>query len=166
MKNILFLLIFGLLLTSCKKDTITPGNYQAGTQPTNPPSNWQSGYGNGGVLPPWGNTTSNNEVVGTTWVLTYLKIGFATPPLPADTIRFTTNTSYTINGGAVRSYQLSSGVTLSSKTLTQNYHYPFGSGNYAGEVATTFVADGVILNCQFKNINSTTENIFASFKKI
>jgi hypothetical protein len=166
MKPILF--IFSTLVVaffgSCKKETITPGNYVI-SQPKPDSSNWQNQFNNGGTVPTWG-TGNNNPAVGTTWVLTYMKVGFTTPPLPADTIRFIDNTNYTINGGANRPYQLTNGVSLSSLTLTLNYHYPFGSGNYTAEIATTFVTDAVILNAQFRNINSTTTMVLASFRKI
>lgn len=171
-KNIALLLgiLFGFLLaslfTSCKKEEITLGNYTLGNQPSNT-NNWQTQYSNGGVVPNWGGSGSvPNEVVGTRWVLTYLQVGLATPPLPVDTIYFVDNVNYTINSGSYRTYQLSNGVTTSSKTLTLNYHFPFGSGNYSGEVAPTFVSDGVILNCEFHNTNTTTTTVRASFLKI
>lgn len=152
-----------LLFSSCTKEPI--GHYEL-ADPIVDTSHWQNDYSNGGDLPTWGTGGQDNELVGTTWVLTYLQIGFSIPPLPIDTVRFLTNTNYTINSGSVRTYQLTNNVTLSSKTLTLNYHYPFGSGNYSGEVASTFVSDGVILNCEFLNINSTTTTVRASFQKI
>jgi len=166
----LFAVLFGVLVmtgfASCKKEVITPGNYILG-QPSVDTTNWQSLYGDSGTVPTWSNNSSTpNELVGTKWVLTYLQIGFSTPPLSVDTIYFVNNTEYTINTGAVRTYQLSVGVTLSSKSLTLNYHYPFGSGNYTGEVASTFVSDGVILNTEFLNTNSSTTTVRASFLKL
>lgn len=165
MKTKIYLLIGCLFcLMSCKKEFITPGNYQASQTPIADTSHWQNQYSNGGVLPNWGNG-SDNELVGTIWVLTNIQTSFSSV-LPIDTIRFVSNTNYTINSGSIRPYTLTTGVTLSSKTLTLNYHYPFGSGNYAGEVASTFVSDGVIINCQFTNTNSTTTNIRAWFNKL
>lgn len=164
-------IIFGFLITSlfgsCKKEEITPGNYTTTVPPVDT-TNWQTSYTNGGTIPSWGNGTSNdtNEVVGTVWVLTYLQIGFSTPPLPVDTIRFIDNITYTINGGGGKPYTLTSGVATSSKSLTLNYHYPFGSGNYVGQVSSTFVTDAVILNCEFINTNTTTTTVRASFAKI
>ncbi len=166
MKNIILGFILSIfLLASCKKDSITPGNYKTTPAPIDT-NHWQNQYTNGGVLPTNTSNSGANEVVGTTWVLTYLQIGFSTSPLPIDTIRFITNNQYSINSGAVRPYNLSTSAGVSSKSLTLNYHYPFGSGNYSGQVASTFVADGVILNCEFVNTNTSTTKVRASFKKI
>jgi hypothetical protein len=150
---------------SCKDD-IKPGNYTLG-QPSTDTTTWQWQYTYSGVLPNWGSGSINNELVGTKWVLTYLQIGFSTPPLPIDTIRFVSNVNYTINNdGITRTYQLSNGLIVSSKTLTLNNHYPFGSGNYSGQVSSTFVTEGVILNCEFVNINTTTTTVRASFLRL
>ncbi len=157
-------IILGFLIYSCKKDTITPGNYG---QPIPPPidtTHWQNQYTNGGTTPNFGSNITT-ELVGTIWVLTKLQTGFSSS-LPIDTVRFIDNTNYTINGGAVKPYQLTSGVASNSKTLTLNYHYPFGSGNYAGEVAGTFVTDSVIDNVEFKNIQTTSTTVRAWFKRI
>lgn len=165
MNKLIFLFGLIMLFASCKKDEITPGNYKTSPPPVDT-SHWQNQYGNGGTLPTWTSGSDTNVAVGTTWVLTYLQVGFSTPPLPIDTIRFINNNSYTINGGSVRPYTLTAGVATSSKSLTLNYHFPFGSGNYVGQVATTFVTDGVILNCEFVNTNTTTTTVRASFSKI
>jgi len=164
MRNYLALFI-SILLISCQKEEITPGNYHLGQQ-TIDTTTWKYVYNNGGVVPSWGNTSDSNELIGTRWVLTYLQIGFSTPPLPPDTLNFISVSKYTINDGSERPYQLSNNVATNSKTLTLYFHYPFGSGNYAGQVASTFVSDGVILNCEFKNINTPTTVVRASFSKI
>jgi hypothetical protein len=164
MKNLitfLIILTFVSLFSSCKKSEITPGNYKTVTPVDCTPT--EPNYANGGTTPT--NTPTNNQAIGTKWVLTYFKSGFSTPPLPSDTIRFIDNTYYTINSGAVKKYTLTSGVTLSSLSLTLDYHYPFGSGNYTGEISSTFVTDGVMYNIVFINTNSTTPNITAVFKK-
>ena len=166
MKKIITLVSIICLVYSCKKEAITPGNYKV--VPTQQDtSHWQSQYSSGGVLPNWGGGSNvNNEVYGTKWVLTYLQVGFSSPPLPIDTILFVNNTHYTINSGAVKPYTLTSGVGVSSKSLTLYYHYPFGSGHYSGQVSSSFVSDGVILNCEFVNINTSTTKVRASFNKI
>ena len=165
----LMLLVISILIiflgVSCRKNTITPGNYIAKPE-LKDTTRWQTNYTNGGVIPTTNLSTTPNEFVNTKWVLTYLQIGFSTPPLPVDTVFFIDNNHYTINSGSYRTYQLYSGVTLSSKTLLLNYHYPFGSGNYSGQVASTFVTDGVILNTEFVNTNSLTIKVKASFLKI
>jgi hypothetical protein len=166
MKKLSFIFLLSFILVACSKEKITPGSYTQGQPQPEDTTSWQSLYEDAGVLPSWGNVNQTNELVGTTWVLTHLQIGLTTQPLPIDTVRFINNIHYTINSGAVRTYQLSVGVATSSKSLTLNYHFPFGSGNYKGEVASTFVSDGVIYNCEFYNTNTSTMMVRASFVKI
>ena len=160
--KILTITILALLFASCTKQPLTPGNYTT----VNPPvQNNQTNYINGGNVPT-STVTTNNQAVGTTWVISYMKVGFnVINPVPLDTIRFIDNQNYTINGGTNKPYQLTNGA-LSSYNLVLNFFYPFGSGNYSGEISTTFVSDGVINFCQFTNINSTTQTVTASFTKI
>ena len=169
MKKILSLLVVSSLMffMSCQKDTIVPGNYTPKPEAKDT-TKWQTNYTNSGVIPTFNSTSSStpNELVNTKWVLTFLQIGFSTPPLPIDTIYFVDNTHYTINSGSNRTYSLVNNVALSSKTLTLNFHYPFGSGNYSGQVAQTFVTDGVILNTEFVNTNTSTITVKASFLKL
>ena len=166
MKNLSFIFLFGFILVSCSKEDMTPGSYKPSQPEPEDTTSWQSLYQDAGTLPNWSGGNQSNELVGTTWVLTHLQIGLTTQPLPIDTIRFINNIYYTINSGAVRTYQLSAGVATSSKSLTLNYHYPFGSGNYKGEVASTFVSDGVIYNCEFYNTNTSTMMVRATFIKL
>lgn len=159
-------IVFGMLLvntlTSCKKESIKPGNYDL-VKPNQQINNVD--YIDGGTMPNT-NGVKKNELNGTKWVLTYLQIGLSTPPLPIDTLKFVNNNTYVINSGTARTYSLYNNVGTSSKTLILNNHYPFGSGNYAGEIANTFASDGVILNTEFINTNTKTIKIIASFKKI
>jgi hypothetical protein len=159
--------LLGALLTSCSKEEITPGNYSAGTVTVGDPNNWQSQYQDGGVLPTWGTGPSgtNNELVGTTWVLTKVVSGFSTT-YPNDTIRFVSNTNYTLNNGAVRPYTLSSSAGTTNKTLTLNFFQPFGGSHYSGQVGFYFVTDGVITNAEFRNIQNTTSTLRAWFTKV
>ena len=164
MKNIVILIVFCLLIISCKKSTITPGNY-ATTQPVKDTSNWQNQYTNGGVVPTWTTNTGTNDLVGTKWVLTKIQNSLSIT-IPNDTIRFISNIYYTINNGAVRNYQLTNSVASTNKTLSLYYFYPFGGSHYSGEVSGMFVIDGVINMCEFKNIQNTTTTLKAWFKKI
>jgi hypothetical protein len=166
MKNLGFIFLLSVILVSCSKEDMTPGSYKPSQPPPQDTTSWQSTYEDAGTIPNWGSGSQTNELVGTTWVLTNLQIGLTTQPLPIDTIRFVNNIYYTINSGSVRTYQLSSGVATSSKSLTLNFHYPFGSGNYKGEVSPTFVSDGVIYNCEFYNTNTSTMMVRASFIKL
>lgn len=165
MKKIALIFSLVILITSCKKEAITPGNYTAGTPTPQDTSTWQWQYQNGGTLPNWGGGNQTNELVGTTWVLTKVVTAFATS-YPNDTIRFITNTNYTLNSGAVRPYQLTSGVASTNKTLSLYYFAPFGGSHYSGEVGQYFVSDAVINNCEFKNIQNTTSLVKAWFVKI
>jgi len=157
-------IILIMLLYSCEKEPIVPGSYVA--KPEKQDSIIPIEYIDGGTLPNFGNNLTPNEISGSRWVLTFLQIGFSTPPLPIDTVYFVDNTHYTINSGSNRTYQFYSGVSTSSKTLTLNYHYPFGSGNYTGQIAPTFMTDSLILNTEFTNTNTSTITVKASFKRI
>ena len=164
----IILLCFGLFLflslfASCSKEPITPGNYQVGTVPVEDTSTWQWQYSDGGVLPNW--NSQINDLVGTKWVLTKMVSGYSTT-YPNDTIKFVSATNYILNSNAVRPYNLSSSVASTNKTLTLNYFYPFGGSHYSGEVGQFFISDGVINNCEFKNIQNTTSTIRAWFVKI
>ncbi len=159
-----FLLIICILFSfSCKKKTITPGNYQV-SSPAPVDSNWQNQYPNSGTLPNW-NGGGDGDLKGTKWVLTRMVSGFATTT-PNDTIEFKTNSQYSINNGSLRQYLLTSSVASTNKTLSLYFFYPFGGSHYSGEVGSTFVSDGVIDNVEFKNIQNTTSKIRAWFVKI
>lgn len=166
MKKIALIFSIAVLVISCKKEPITPGNYTAGTPTPEDTSTWQWQYGNGGTLPNWGNgSNQTNELAGTKWLLTKVVTAFATS-YPNDTIRFVDNTHYTLNSGAVRPYQLTAGVASTNKTLSLYYFAPFGGSHYSGEVGQFFVSDGVINNGEFKNIQNTTSLVKAWFVKI
>jgi hypothetical protein len=158
-------IILGVMLTSCSKDEITPGNYGPGTPPATDTTNWQDQYGNGGTLPNWGTTPTSNELVGTTWVLTKVVTAFSTS-YPNDTIRFVSNNSYTLNNGAVRPYQLTAGVASTNKTLSLYYFQPFGGSHYSAQVGFYFVSDAAISQAEFHNIQNTTNTVIAWFTKI
>lgn len=164
---IIISILIGALLTSCSKDEITPGNYTAGTVTVGQQNNWQADYQDSGVLPTWGTNTSgtNNQLVGTTWVLTKVVSGFSTT-FPNDTIRFVSNTNYTLNNGAVRPYTLTSSAGTTNKTLTLNFFQPFGGSHYSGQVGFYFVTDGSIVNAEFHNIQNTTSTLRAWFTKL
>jgi len=166
MKNYILILVAFLTLgfISCKKEEITPGNYGPNQSPDSTNTNWQGGYGNGGVI--GGGTTTNNELVGTIWVLTEFKQLGYNSYYPNDTIRFIDNTKYNINNGSVRTYTLATNVASTNKSLTFNYFTPFGGSHYSGQVGGMFVSDSVITNTIFKNIQNTTYNVIADFKRI
>ncbi len=168
MKKIVIIISLIGLFVACKKnplEPITPGSYSLAPTKEKDTTTWVWQYVDSGVLPSWGNVSKYNELVGTVWVLKKVVTDFATS-YPNDTIRFVDNTFYTINNKAVIPYQFSAGVGTTSKTLTLNYFYPFGSGHYSGQLSQNFVTDGVINNAEFKNIETTNGLVRAWFEKI
>jgi hypothetical protein len=151
-----------LFLASCKK--ITPGSYAQNEPKPEDTTTWEWKYTYKGTLPNWGGST-NNELVGTRWVLTKVVTAFATS-YPNDTIEFVSNNQYKCNFYALRTYTLTAGVASTNKTLTLNYFLPFGGSHYSGEVGQYFVSDGQINNAEFKNIQNSTATVRAWFLKL
>jgi hypothetical protein len=160
MKAFFVALIIGVL-ASCKG--ITPGNYEPNSPLPPDTSHWQNQYTNGGLLPV--GATTSSPLIGTTWVLTKFVAGFSTS-FPNDTLRFIGQSTYTINGGSERPYQLTAGVASTNKSLSLYYFSPFGGSHYSGQVGYTFISDGFIDNAEFKNIQNSTSKIRAWFVKI
>lgn len=164
MKKILFLLaITTLIFTSCTKEYVEP-NYVEIPEETIDTSAWNSGYGNGGTLPPNGGQAVN-DLIGTKWVLTKVVSAFATE-FPNDTIDFVDGTHYTVNNGAVRNYQLSNIPSSTNKDLSLYYFAPFGGSHYSGQVGLYFVNDGAINNVEFEDIQNPSSTIRAWLIKI
>jgi len=159
MKKLIFLLVLGLVFTSCKKEEF--GQYNQVLEPVdNLPT---TTYVYGGTLPSTG--TVSNDLVGTTWVLTKYVSAFATE-YPYDTIAFVSNNEYTINGGAVRTYQLNSLPLSNNFDLSLYFFFPMGGSHYSGEVGGTFIGDGEINNVQFQDIQNEGNTILTWFTKI
>jgi hypothetical protein len=159
MKKIIFLMFTVLMFTACQKeDPLTPAD-----PPTENTSNWSDDYIDGGTIP--NGTPVENDLVGTTWVLTKY-VTQMTTEYPNDTINFVSNTTYTMNGGAVRNYQLSNIPASTNKDLTLYYFFPFGGSHYSGQVGLYFVDDGQISNVEFSDIQNSTNSVQAWFVKI
>lgn len=124
MVKYIFNLAFVILLCSCNKDTITPGNYTI--MPAQPgTSHWYNAYTNGGTLPSWTNngTNSGNELVGTTWILTKVVVNYAST-IKNDTIHFITTLTYYIGNDTAHYslYPSQNNVTLTFQPfLPMNY---------------------------------------------
>lgn len=163
MKNLLFLaIIIGLFTTSCKKEEF--GYVDVGEDSTYVDTTaWDADYADGGTLQ--NGTGAENELVGTKWVLVKYVSAFATE-YPNDTIEFVSQNDYTINGGAVRTYQLSSIPSSTNYDLQLNFFFPFGGSHYSGQVGGYFVEDGLISNTEFIDIQNTSATIRAWFEKI
>jgi len=163
MKNLLILLtIITLGFMSCKKqDPLVPMEQVPEEQYQDSTGNQ---YTNGGTLPNGGGT-GTNQLVGTQWVLTKMVSSFATE-YPNDTISFVSNTEYTLNGGAVRPYQLNSLPSSTNYDLSLYYFMPFGGSHYSGQVGYYFVDDGEINNVEYEDIQNTNTTIRAWFTKL
>ena len=98
-KNIALLIgiVFGFLVaslfTSCKKEPITPGNYQAGTQPIDTTNTTMT---NGGTTPTWTTSTTNNDLAGKKFLITDYKIALTTQAINNDTVYFINTTQYKV----------------------------------------------------------------------
>lgn len=164
MKQILFIIAVAIVgLTSCKKETLEP-NYVEVPEEIVDTTAWNSGYGNGGTLPSGGPDSTLN-LQGTTWVLTKIVSAFATE-YPNDTITFVSQTQYTLNGGAVRNYQLGMIPASTNHDLSLYYFAPFGGSHYSGQVGQYFIDDGEINNIEFEDIQNPSTTIRAWFVKL
>lgn len=162
MKKLLFLFIILLSFASCKKqDPLVPMEQVPEEQYQDSTGNQ---YTNGGTLGT-GSGTNYNDLVGTQWVLIKMVSSFATE-YPNDTISFTSNTEFTLNGGAVRPYQLNSIPSSTNYDLSLYYFAPFGGSHYSGQVGFYFVDDAEINNVEFQDIQNSATTIRAWFVKI
>ena len=90
-----------MVLSSCEIETITPGSYSAGKQPTNDTTNYLDQYTYGGVLV--GDTTNNYTkiLIGTSWVIERIYSTSNTLPIltptQLDTIHFIDINKYVLN---------------------------------------------------------------------
>lgn len=104
MKNLVLILLLSISFIACKKESITPGNYQT-TTPQQDTTSWQNGYGNGGTLPNWGNPTNGNDLVGKKFRVVDYKIGIASQMVNADTLYFISLNQYKVGyQGTVYTY--------------------------------------------------------------
>ena len=145
MKTLLFIFIIIFLLFGCKKTPIEP---IAGVTPEI-------------VIKP------TNEIVGTRWLLVeYRNTSYIGSTKSYDTISFINNTEYKINNGVPRTYNLSTLVGSTNKSLQLNFFTPFGGSNYSGSVGHYFVIDGVINACLFTDNQNNSIKFLAWFEKI
>src|ERR1700747_2557801 len=107
-----FLLV--VLLTSCTKQPITPGNYTM-VQPSQTTTTYT--YTNGGTVLTGTNTANNNQLVGTNWVLTDVVFNYS-HTIKNDTIHFVSNTKYTVGSDTTKcNYSLYSSTGSFNSTL-------------------------------------------------
>lgn len=174
-KNIVLLIgiIFGFLVaslfTSCKKEPITPGNYQT-VAPTQDTSHWQNGYTNGGTLPTGTTSATPNNLSGTNWVVTVVTTSWPiVTTYPMDTVYFINNTTYKVGyNGVVNAYNFYSNT--SGSTLTINSFVTINSLNFTcnnvtyNSFSNVSVGGSVIL--KLKNVLNTADIYTTILKKI
>ena len=154
------------IIWSC--EPITPGNYSSEYVPEEVVKYTPTeGYTPSGTLPTVV-ASNNSDLVGTKWVLTRTSIPYTGVKRPNDTIEFRTKNKYYLNSGnAARGYTMVSDINRTTKTLTLYYFYPFGGGQYSGQLNGMFVVDRVINNAEFRNIEDPTDKeIIADFIRI
>ena len=76
---------------------------------------------------------------------------------PNDTIEYIDNTHYRLNGGAQRTYTLTTLSGSTNKSLTLNFLATLGGSLYSGQVGYYFVSDGFINNGEFTDLQYTSK---------
>lgn len=110
---------------------------------------------------------NNDEIVGTKWVLLeYRNTAYIGSTKSYDTITFISNTEYMLNNGVIRTYNISSLVGSTNKSLQLNFFGPFGGSNYSGSVGQYFVSDGFINACLFTDNQNNSIKFLAWFERI
>ena len=160
MKNLFIILLALLALSSCKKENF--GQYHSEPEDTTNVPHDSTTYVYGGTLPSTG--AVSNDLVGTTWVLTKYVSAFATE-YPYDTLNFVSNNGYTLNGGAIRTYQLNTIPSSTNYSLSLYFFFPFGGSHYSGDVGGMFIDDGQINNTEFTDNQNSSSTIRAWFVK-
>jgi hypothetical protein len=161
--SLIALFISTLVFVSCEKETITPAKQPEPIDTTK----WQDQYTNGGTLPNWNvKPNTNNELVGTNWVLTKIVAGFGSITMN-DTIHFIANNKYyvgsdTTNSGLYTLYTSQNNVTLTFK--------PFIPMNYTqcstNQLGVGFSKGKNITGVEFVNLYNVTSTFKAWFVKI
>lgn len=160
MKKIAILLF--VIFVSCRKEPITPGNYVTTPAPADT-SHWYNAYTNGGTLPSWNNGASDNELIGTTWILTKIVINYSTT-IKNDTLHFLTNTKYRVGNDTANYlvYPSQNNVTLTFQPLIP-VNYMQCSTNQLG---LGFAQGQYITGVEFINPYNINTNFKAWFTKI
>jgi len=159
MKNLFYIAIALITLTSCEKEDFGQYHTEREEVYANDPN---GGFIYNGTLP---TNTVINDLVGTKWLLTKYVSAFATD-FPNDTLEFISPNTYTINSGAIRTYQLSVLPLSTNYDLSLYYFFPFGGSHYSGEIGGTFIDDGEIKNAEFQDIQNSSSTIRAWFVKL
>ncbi len=97
------------------------------------------------------------SLTGTSWVITKYITQLNTV-YTSDTLNFTSASTYNINNGASRTYQLSNIAGSAMKSLTLNSCATLG-GDYSGQVMGSFQTDGYINNAYFVNMFNSMQTV-------
>jgi hypothetical protein len=100
---------------------------------------------------------NTNDMTGQKWVVTRYNNGLSGNVYPNDTLEFTSQNKYKINGSPLKSYTLTNVTGNNMKSLSL-YSFTTLGGDYSGQVMSTFTTDGVINNSNFVdmfNVNNT-----------
>jgi len=111
------------------------------------------GYTYGGLIT---QSTEENEIVGTKWVVTKYYDGFSNN-YPNDTLHFVSNNQYTINGGTTTNYTLSNIIGNNMSEMTLYGFYTIG-GDFSGFVPSNFIESGQINSALFSDIFNTNND--------
>ena len=111
------------------------------------------GYTYGGLIT---QSTEENEIVGTKWVVTKYYDGFSNN-YPNDTLHFVSNNQYTINGGTTTNYTLSNIIGNNMSEMTLYGFYTIGS-DFSGFVPSNFIERGQINSALFSDIFNTNND--------
>jgi hypothetical protein len=158
-----------MLLFSCKKEPITPGNYTTTPAPIDT-SHWQYQYSNGGTLPTWTTSTTANDLFGTNWIVTEVTTPWPIVTTnPMDTVHFIDNAHYKVGyNGVVNAYTFF--TNTSGSTLTMNSFVTINSLNFTCNNVTynsfTNVNVGGTVILKLKNVLIMTDIYTTVFKKI
>lgn len=153
--SILTLVLLGL--TSCEPDYETNYSQDDYVYETDSIVHVDEIYSDGGTLPNWSPTFGTNDLVGTKWVIYRVREGYTTTTT-SDTIEFTTDTKYTVNGvgHTFRTYNYS-GITGSTNyQLNFNQLLTLGGSNYSGQVSLLFIEDGMIIGNEFHDLQNVS----------
>tara|TARA_R110000803_G_scaffold61952_1_gene122042 strand:- start:3360 stop:4271 length:912 start_codon:yes stop_codon:yes gene_type:complete len=120
------------------------------------------GYTYGGLI---SQSTEENEIVNTKWVVTYVQDGFANFT-PNDTLHFINNNQYTINGTFASNYTLNGIIGNNYSELTLYNFYTIGGGDYSGYVPTNFISVGLLNLIEFSDIFNVGTNKKVSMQRI
>jgi len=150
-----------LLFASCKKNNPQPTTVEpVTTQP------WENQYPNNGTLPTWTTSTSSDDLVGTTWVLTKIINGFGTTYM-SDTLHFVTSTKYYVGSDTTQSALYSLYASQNNMVLTFKPLIPVNYIHCSTDQLGVGFANGTqIIGVDFVNSYNTSTNFKAWFTKI